>query len=215
MNRAPLTLIVFIICPLLVYSQTTEKAAHDAYMITRMVSKFHVEPRVVERSFAVDVFNTMLDKTDRDKIFFLNSDISKLKEYSKTLHIQIQSQKTEYLNQFISIYQQRLKQADSLVNEIAKKPFDLNIPEKLTSADHDAYPASKAEMQLKLYKKLKGDVLYTMVDDMPAGFASYPPARQKAYVDSAEVVLRKKTAASLKREIGDIFQSAYGPTGYI
>ena len=184
-------------------------------MITRMVSKFHVEPREVDRSFAVDVFNTMLDKTDRDRIFFLNSDIGKLNEYSTTLHIQIQSQKTAFLSQFISIYQQRLKQADSLVNEISKKPFNLDIPEKLTKADRDAYPASKAEMQLKLYKKLKGDVLYTMVDDMPAGLASYPPARQKVYVDSAEVVLRKKTAALLKREIGDILQSPYGPTGYI
>ncbi len=61
---------------------------------------------------------------------------------------------------------------------------------------------------------MKLEVLDDLVDGLPGNFKSLNPAKQKAYVDSAEAPLRKKAAASLKRKIEDILQNPHGITQY-
>ena len=102
-----------------------------------------------------------------------------------------------------------------MVTEIAKKPFNFYLPEKINAAEDTAYPQSLPAMQLKLTKKIKAGVLDELVDDMPDNFKSLPPVKQKKYVDSAEIVFRKKVAASYKRRINSILQNPYGLTQYM
>ena len=54
---------------------------------------------------------------------------------------------------------------------------------------------------------MKADVLDELVDGLPAKFKSLSPAKQKAWVDSTETLLRKKAVSSLKRRIEDILQA--------
>jgi len=183
-------------------------------MITRMVNKFHVDPKPVDSKFSASVFSAMLDNTDPDRIYFIKSDIDQLAPYQKTLDKEIAHSKTGYLNLFTGIYQARLKTADSLVDIIAKKPFNFNLPDKLTAAEDTTFPISVSAMQQKLVKKMKLEVLDDLVDGLPGNFKSLNPAKQKAYVDSAEAPLRKKAAASLKRKIEDILQNPHGITQY-
>jgi len=215
MKKIITAFIAFIVIPFLSSGQTTDKAANDAYMITRMVSKFHVEPRAVNDAFSANVFSGMLDKTDEDRMFFTKSDIDRLSAYRTTIDDEIKLRKTGYLNLFISIYRQRLQQADSLVNEISKPPFDFYSQEKLTAAEDTLYPASLAAMQLKLYKKMKAWVLDDLTDDVPGNFKLFTPIKQKKYIDSALLVLQKKGASSLKRKINNILQNPYGITQYV
>src|SRR5580700_10171054 len=121
MEKILAAFIVLFAVPFLSNGQTVEKIANEAFVITRMVNKFHVEPRSVNNAFSADVFTGMLDKTDADRVFFTNNDINRLGVYRATLDKEIKQRKTAYLNLFINIYQQRLRQADSLINEIDKK----------------------------------------------------------------------------------------------
>ena len=207
--------IALIIIPFLSNGQTTDKAANDAYLITRMVSKFHVEPRAVNDVFSANVFAGMLNKTDEDRMFFTKNDISRLSTYRTTIDDEIKRRKTGFLNLFIDIYKQRLLQADSLVNEISKTPFDFYSQEKFTVAEDTLYPASLAAMQLKLYRKMKAWVLDDLTDDVPGNFKSFTAIKQKKYIDSALLALQKKGASSLKRKINNILQNPYGITQYI
>ena len=180
-----------------------------------MVNKFHVEPRNVNDSFSRDVYNDILAETDEDKIYFTRDDINKLSTYTTTLDDEIKQRKTGFLTLLTSLYQQRLKQADSLIDEINKKPFDFNTPEKLTVAEDTTYPQSLAAMKTKLYKKIKLDALDELVDDLPGKFKSLPPANQKKYIDSAEAAIRKKVLSSFKRKINNILQNPYGMVQYV
>jgi len=201
--------------PLLSSGQTTDKIANEAFVLTRMVDKFHVDPRPVNTAFSQNVFTVMLDKSDGDRIFFTKNDIDKLGVYTQTLDAEIKQRKTGYLNLFINIYRQRLQQADSLVNVIGKKPLDFYADEKLTVAEDTSYPQSLAAMQQKLQKQLKAWAYDELADDMPADFKSFGPIKQKKYVDSVIIVLRKRSAASLKRKISNILQNPYGITQYV
>jgi len=215
MQKITVVFLAFIISPLLSICQTTDKTANEAFVLIRMVNKFHVEPREINDVFSANVFTGMLDKTDEDKMFFTSNDISRLSIYTKSLDDEIKHRKTNYLNLFINIYRQRLKQADSLINEIGKKPYNFYAAEKLTVAEDTSYPKSVAAMQIKLYKKMKALTIEELVDDLPGDFKSFTQEKQKRYIDSSLVVLQKKVASSLKRKIGNILQNPYGITQYV
>ncbi|MDB5134336.1 MAG: prc 2 [Mucilaginibacter sp.] len=208
-------LIAFIISPLLLRCQTTDKTANEAFVLIRMVNKFHVEPREVNGAFSRNVFTGILDKTDGDRIFFTKNDISRLSVYRATLDNEIKHRKTGYLSLFINIYRQRLKQADSMIDEINKKPFDFYATEKLTVAEDTSYPPSLAAAQQKLYKIIKAGALDELTDNIPGNFKSFAPAKQKKYADSVIVILRKRAASSVKRRINNILQNPYGIIQYI
>ena len=57
-------LIALFILPVLSFCQTTDKTANDAFVLTRMINKFHVEPRPINGVFSRDVYNGMLKATD-------------------------------------------------------------------------------------------------------------------------------------------------------
>jgi len=215
MKKIIVALIGIIISPVLSHSQTLDKVADEAFIITRMVNKFHVEPRAVDDKFSADVFAHMLENTDDDRLFFTKNDIGRLSIYAKTLDNEIKQRKTGYLTLFITLYKKQLKQADSLINEISKKPFNFYIAEKLAIAEDTLPPASPAAMQVKLYKKMKAGALDELTEDIPGNFKSLTPARQKKYIDSAGAVFQKKVATSLKRKINSILQSPYGFTKHV
>src|ERR1700710_1194810 len=107
MKKITPALIAFIIIlPLLSIGQTLDKTANEAFMITRMVNKFHVEPRTVNDAFSQDVFTGMLNKTDEDRLFFTKGDIGKLNAYRTRLDDEITHRKTAYLSLFINTYKQ-------------------------------------------------------------------------------------------------------------
>ena len=87
---APLIFSVF-----LSNGQVIDKSAHEAFVLTRMAAKFHVDPRPVDEAFSADVFSGMLHNTDPDRIFFTKNDISKLNAYTKTLDKEIKQSKND------------------------------------------------------------------------------------------------------------------------
>lgn len=215
MKKIITVLVACVITPLFSLCQTNEKTANEAFVLVRMVNKFHVEPRELNNKFSADVFKGMIDKADPDKILFTKNDINSLGKYTSSLDDEIKHRKTNYLNLFISIYKRRLEQADSLINEVDKKQFDFYSTEKLTAAEDTLYPASLAAMQLKLYKKMKAWALDELTDDIPANFKTFAPPKQKKYIDSALITLQRKAKSSLKRRVDNILQNPYGIVKYV
>ncbi len=200
--------------PFLVIAQPG-KIANEAYVVTRMVAKFHVAPRAVNDTFSIDVYNQMLQKTDEAKALFTKDDIGKLSVYTTLIDDEINKKNTDYLNLLTAIYQQRLKQADSLADIVSAKPFNVNTPEKFTVTEDTSYPANIAGAQVKLYKIFKTNVLQEITDNLPDNYKSLTPQQQKKYIDSAEEVFRKKNLLSFKRKISNILQNPYGMVGYM
>jgi len=210
--RAVLSALLFL--PSLSNAQTTAKVANEAFVITRMVNKFHVEPRLLDASFSADVFKGMLAQTDAEHIYFTKGDISRLSTYRKGIAEEIKQRHTGYLDLFTGIYQQRLRDVDSLASLIGKDPFNYYNLEKLTVAEDTLSPASPAAVRLKLYKTLKAIALEDLTDELPEDFKALSPLKQKKYIDSAGVFAQKRAVSSLKRKISNILLSSYGISRY-
>jgi carboxyl-terminal processing protease len=214
MRKIAPALISLLLIPILSNCQTIAKVANEAFVITRMAYKFHVEPRPVNTLFSENVYNGMLERTDYDRLIFTKEDIARLSVFYPALDNEINRRKTAYLSLFIQRYGHGLLQADTIIGTIAKKPFDFYISDKITAAEDTSYPANDAARQIKLYKKMKAEVLNELVEELPTGFKALSLPKQKKYVDSAELSLRTKIARYHKRRIERILQNPYGIEQY-
>jgi carboxyl-terminal processing protease len=200
--------LVLLCCPYIYLSiaQTPEKAAKDAFMISRMVEKYHVQPRPLDDEMSSLIFSQLLETLDEAKVFFTKQDIDQLSKYQYALDDEIKNTRSDFLKLFIGIYKQRLQQADTMADNICAKPFNFSIKEKLTVAEDTSYPANPNARHEKFYKELKLFALYRIVEkiDVNAG----PPT--KKYIDSLEPIMRRKANNSIKRLVKRILQSPRG-----
>ena len=187
-------------------SKSTDNKATDAYLITRMAEKFHVQPRPLDRTMSAAVYAKVLEELDDERIFFTQGDITQLAVYRYTLDQEILNRKTGFLQLLTNLYQQRLTQVDTMIDHIAAKPFNFSLNEKLTQAEDSSYPADLAGLHVKLYKFMKFSVATRLANALEAAGGTYNPK----LVDSLEPKLRKRAVVTTKRVIKRILQSPIG-----
>jgi carboxyl-terminal processing protease len=206
----PLPALLFFLLPIAaVYAQTPaapETKVNDAFVITRMVEKFHVQPRPLDKAMSAAIYGELMKALDDQRIFFTQADVAKLAVYQYRLDDEIRGRKGDFLQLLTGIYQQRLLESDTMVEHMTQKPFVLTTKEVLTAAEDSSYPADGAARRTKLYKLLKLSVASRMA---AASVANEGITRQKL-LDSLEPKLRKRATVSIKRMIKRLMQS---PTG--
>ncbi len=190
-------------------AQSFTKAAEDAYLVTRMVEKFHFQPRTLNHQFSADVFDKFLNALDGERIFFTSPDIASLSVYKYQLDDQIKNKKTDFLKTISILYQQRLVQAQSMIDKVCKSSFNFYFAEKFTVAEDTSYPANAAAQQIKIYKIVSYALLNTLVKNN-SDITSLNVAAQKKYVQVNEPLMRSKVQNAFKRTISRMLQSPGG-----
>ena len=206
MRRTLFLFLIYLAVELPLRAQSPPQAVQDAYLISRMAEKFHVQPRALDHELSSAIYSQVLDALDAQRIFFTKEDIGKLSEYRQRLDDEIRNRRSDFLQLLISVYKQRLLQADTLIDQIGATPFNFSLREKLTAAEDSLHPADRSAMRLRLYKLLKSSVLRSMISD--ALETERTPS--KKYVDSLEPILQKRAVARTKRTIKRILQSPMG-----
>lgn len=187
-------------------AQLPDTKATDAYLITRMADKFHVQPRPLDKAMSAAVYTKVLEELDEERIFFTQTDIAKLLPYKYTLDQEILNRRTGFLQLLTSLFQQRLTQVDTMVDHIAAKPFNFSANEKITQLEDTSYPADLPALRLKLYHFMKYSVANRLATAMITAGGTYNPK----LVDSLEPRLRKRVVVITKRMIKRVLQSPIG-----
>jgi len=189
-------------------AQSLEKPVKDAFLISRMAEKFHVQPKPLDDEMSASIFSGLLEGLDEERIFFMQEDIGKLSAFRYKIDDEIKNRDSSFLHLLITLFTQRLLQADTIADNICKKPFNFYIKEKLTVAGDTSYPGGIAAMHTKIYKYLKLSVLNHIknIADNDASFKM----NEKKIIDSLEPLLRKKANGSIKRFVKRILQSPQG-----
>jgi carboxyl-terminal processing protease len=207
-------------------AQSFDNTVQNAFLISRMADKFHIQPRLLDDDLSIRVYSGLLDELDGERIFFLQEDIKKLAAWRLQLDDEIRDKRSGFLSQITGIYKQRLQQADTMIDHIARVPFVFTVKETLTASEDSSWPASLTAMHNKLYKLLKFSVLRGMASRValtrggdlagatsPGSGGAGKPGQK--YVDSLEQVLRKKAAETVKRGIQRMLQNPVGVDGMI
>src|ERR1700722_4840589 len=121
--RIVLTLLLLCHFTISLSAQSSDGKATDAFLITRMVEKFHVQPRQLDKTMSAAIYDRMLQELDGERIFFTQADIAQLAPFRSQLDDEIRNRGTGFLQLLIKIYQQRLIQVDVIIDQIAARPF--------------------------------------------------------------------------------------------
>jgi len=187
-------------------AQSVDKTAQDIYMISRMAEKFHVQPHPLDDEMSSRIYSRLLDDLDDERIIFLQDDINKLSAYKLQLDDEILNKRTVFLQLLVDIYKERLLQADSMMDKVAKTPFIFSTREMYTDAENVSWPASASSKYDKIRKLLKLYALRRMAGRV--GAMTDKPS--KKYIDSLEPALRREAAATSRRSIQRMLQSPAG-----
>jgi len=195
-------------------SQAVTKAASNAFTITRVVEKFHIQPRELDDSLSNDFFNQLMKQLDGERIYFNKEDITKLSAYRLLLDDEIKQKRSDFLKLITDLYTTRLQQANVMIDAIAKTPFDFSVSEKFTSMEDTSYPQGIVSMHTKLYKRLKLDVLNDLLD-FNDSLSEKDQSKQQRLLDSAQTAFQKRTVSEYKRNITGVLQSPGGVDQFI
>lgn len=216
-------------------AQSLDNAVQNAFLVSRMVEKFHIQPRPLDDDLSARIYAGLLTELDGQHIFFLQDDITRLAAWRLKLDDEIRDRKTTFLSLLTGIYKQRLQQADTMLEALGGKPFNFSVRETLTAAEDSLPPSGLTGMHTKLYKLVKLSVLKQMGSRIAAaeeksaageksgvtragersGVTRAGERPAKKTLDSLEVVLRKKAVGTFRRGIQRLLQNPIGIDGVV
>ena len=203
-----LLLTIFLLSGVFVSAQPFNNAVKNAYIITRMAEKFHVQPRPLNDAFSLSIFNQFLKQLDEDRIFFTAQDMNRLSKFKFELDDQIKSRQSTFLSAVTKIFSDHISKADTMIDNICKIPFNFTLQERLTVAEDTSYPADEKAMRLKLYKLLKFSVLESILEHDK--IITLSSSQLKKYTDSLEPIARRKAQKTFKHSINILQQGTGG-----
>jgi carboxyl-terminal processing protease len=206
--RQFLCLILVVLSCNVLDAQLLQKPVTDAYLVSRMVEKFHIQPRPLDDERSDAIFHDLMTSLDEQRIFFTQDDMKKLLAYRLQLDDEIKGKKSNFLQLLVTTYKQRLLQADTMLDNICKTPFNFSLKEKYTAAEDTTYPANTTAMRTKMYKMVKYTVLHGVVEYADLTNPGKQPS--KKLIDSLEPSLRRRANVTLKRSVKRILQSPQG-----
>lgn len=194
-----------------VQAQEEKKIAEQAYLITRMVQRYHVLPKVLNTDFSTDFFRQFITTINEGNIILLKTDVDSLGYFKNRLSEEIKNKQTAFLQLTIQLFKKRFRQADSLVQLLSEKPFNLMLQETLSEEETDRHPKDIAEQQQKLYKWIKLKILEELIEESDIDDATNKDSLIKL-LPVLEPRLRKKAIAAFQRSIRQITETPNGIT---
>lgn len=145
-------------------------------LVSYILSEWHYNPKAVDDSLSVAVFDGYMSTLDFGKRFFTTADVAVLEKYRYDVDDQIMNGDLSFFNSSTQIFKERMRQVSSELDTLLKDPMDFTIDEYYTT-EETTYPASREEMIDRWRKYLKYNILTRV-------YADEEIEREKASKDS-------------------------------
>lgn len=183
-----------------------------AITLKRVIEINHYSPRPVNDSFSLAVFNSVINTLDSRRLFFTAADYKLLSSYSLKLDDELQGNGWAFFDQLMAVYKKSLSRADSVINVITQKPFNLSIDESViasTERDFD-FPQTPEDLTKRWSRYLKfvacRTLYYIVHSDSSVG---------KTTIEKLEPMTRNKIKESEKKFISTILNYRSGLNNYL
>jgi carboxyl-terminal processing protease len=190
-------------------TQVLNKAADNAFILTRIVSKYHIEPKPVDKNLSYNLFDHLIKTLDEERMFFIKEDIDKLQAYRMRLDDEIMNRRTNFLQLLSGIYQMRVMQVDTMIDAICKQPFNFNTKEIFTVTEDTSFTLNANAQHAKIAKIIKRMMLHKMAL-VAENSNTLSIDKRKKILDSVELVTRKKIQSRLNLGLKKMLQSPGG-----
>ena len=195
-----------------VYSQVSSQ--QQAKALVQTIQQKHYSPRTIDDEFSRFLFDQFLESLDPEKLYFTTADLNTFSSFRNLLDDELNGKPWTFLGKVIPLYKSRLLQTDSIITEIALKPFDFSANEFFSIAADTSWAANAKERRNKWYQALKYETLEGLADIAAVQF-SQSAAINKKDILSKETQVRLMVKSRHLRQIKGILQTADGFENYV
>ena len=125
-----------------------------------MLQHIHFAPKQLDDDFSGKIFNSYLLQLDPGKRFFTKPDIDRFKKYESGLDDEMRGKEVQFYKVVNKVFQQRLKESETLIEGLLKKPYKFNQPGTYsTNTENLSWTSSDNELKSRWDNYLKYQVL--------------------------------------------------------
>ncbi len=144
--------------------RTHSQDCNKPILVFTKLTQEHIEPRELNDSLSVEIFNDFFHKLDPAGVYFTQMDIKALSGFKYKLDDEINNASCTFLKEATIRYQIKIKRTQHWIDSILKTPLDFAVKEFWYLPNPFTKKFEEAEWKLvyRLNLKLKYDVLMTM-----------------------------------------------------
>jgi carboxyl-terminal processing protease len=185
------TAILLSICLPLYFNATGQISNYqsEATQLKNFLLKYHIEPRNIDDKFSNEVFNSILNELDPEKLIFTTEDIVWLSQFKNSIDDEINGKNWSFLSRLKERYDANLQRAEFLTSDILHTPIEWNINESIELSPQ-TWPKDENALRNRFRRVLKLKVLQKIfwmmqVDSTEEALAT------RMYSNDASVLVRK------------------------
>lgn len=143
-----------------------EKQDAIVVLVGQILKNGHYDPKNIDDNFSREVYHKYLDDLDKERKFFLQSDIDYLSKYETEIDNEINgTQPLDFLKDADSIYQERFLSAEKIYPKILSKPFNFDLHDSIQlDRSKSPYASNQQELYQVWYNMLKYRTLDKLVE---------------------------------------------------
>lgn len=196
------------------FAQLPPKFWQQSNELLRMLDKYHYSPVSIDAKASEEIFTNAINSLDPYGLYFTRQDLALFEKHKSTFVDELKEQGA--LNTEISKkYREVVLRADSLVDELTKKPFDFNRQDTVffTHKRETNYTADLQRLKKRWEKNLKFqalELLFTAQDENDK-----PLEKDNKTLLQKEAEVRSKVQSRNKKSLKKILSRAGGLDNYV
>jgi len=200
------------------YSQDSGKSCDILLKINALIQREHFQPKPVDDSLSVFVFETLMSELDSDKNIFLKSEYDNLSKHRYKFDDYLANKDCSFFEDFVKTYKNALDRTKTAIEKIQKTKLDYTQVDTIRFAKKGFSFYVKAEDVNKVFtKRLKFDILEDIskssnnLDSIKQNFDAIEKiSRQKIFETAlCKITSRLDSKDGIEKNIRDAFYNIF------
>ena len=173
-------------------------------IVQHILMNRHFSPVEINDEFSKQMHKSYLEHLDPQKRYFLQSDINEFKKYETRLDDDLKNDDLTFFNLTYDRLMQRMKEAQSVVKEIFKKPIDFSSKESInTDFEKISFVKNKTELQNRWKQIITFSILSTYITKEKEEKSK--KEKDDNYKPKAAEELRKESVEASEKTLTELF----------
>lgn len=114
-----------------IFCQNKEENCTTIFKINTIIQDYHYQPKLVDDSLSLYVFNTIIEKLDRERNVFLQSEYDSLSKHKWNIDNYILDKNCAFLNEIAIYYKRGLERKLKTITQLEKEKITFNTKDTL------------------------------------------------------------------------------------
>jgi len=153
-------LLFLLLLPIAANSQSNDKTCETLSKINALVKENHFQPKPVDDSLSVFVFDKFIDGLDSNRNLFTKAEYEKLRKHRLLIDNYITENNCSFMNDFVSTYKLALERKRNIIQKLETVALDYNSKDSVKfSKDQFPFDLSENDFDRVWKKRLRFDIL--------------------------------------------------------